>query len=97
MKPIRASLYTSYVLLSFSVPEVEAALALTEELFLEMYGFEKPKMEYPDKLNVIYCASGVRARKAAAIFENFGYQNIRVYAGSFQDWVEKGGEVVFDN
>lgn len=80
-----------------SVPEVETGLAMTEEEFLTLYGFEKPKMEYPDnRLNVIYCQSGVRARKAVEIFEKFGYQNLRLYAGSFLDWLANGGEVVFD-
>ena len=49
---------------------------MTEAEFLSIYGFEKPQLSYPDgKLNVLYCMSGIRARKAETIFKNFGEIN----------------------
>ena len=66
-------------------------------IYLGTFRYSKKVFFYRSKVNVIYCMSGVRARKAAAIFENFGYQNFRVYAGSFEDWLDKGGEIVFDD
>ena len=64
------------------MPEVEAGLGMTEAEFLTAYGFDKPKLSYPDgKLNVIYCMSGVRARKAETIFKKFGEIPIRPDSG----------------
>ena len=55
------------------MPEVESGLEMSELEFLTVYGFDKPKLSYPDsKLNVIYCMSGVRARQAETIFKKFG-------------------------
>jgi rhodanese-related sulfurtransferase len=38
--------------------------------------------------------SGFRARKAQKIFEDFGFNNTKVYDGSFENWILRGGEVV---
>jgi 3-mercaptopyruvate sulfurtransferase SseA len=43
---------------------------------------------------VLTCGSGVRAGFADTIMQRFGYQHLRIYHGSFDDWREKKGEVV---
>lgn len=43
----------------------------------------------PDKSAcvVVYCRSGVRAREAAEIMDAAGYGDVRLYRGSWLDWM----------
>ena len=80
---------------SFAVSDIDSALKLGDQEFYTGFGFEKPRrLEPVDEQTVLYCMSGFRARKAQTIFENFGFNNTRVYDGSFEDWVHHGGKVV---
>ena len=46
----------------------------------------------PDKgvSAILYCASGVRSRRAAALMEEMGYTDVRSMTGGFNAWVEAG-------
>ncbi|OJJ75155.1 hypothetical protein ASPBRDRAFT_118406 [Aspergillus brasiliensis CBS 101740] len=73
------------------------ALFLTPEEFETRFGFPKPgvKGEEADAEMVFYCKAGVRARAAAQLAEQAGYEagRIGVYDGSWLDWAKKGGRV----
>ncbi|XP_068202708.1 rhodanese domain-containing protein CG4456-like [Palaemon carinicauda] len=71
------------------LPELEEALKLDKEGFSAKYGFEKPK---EGDAVVTHCMKGGRARKAADLISGTGV-TVRVYAGSFEDWKAKGGEI----
>ena len=87
--------------------EIESGLLLDEYEFESRFGFPKPtpipiskpiskvnrRTDESEKPIVLYCRSGLRARKAQKIFENFGFDSIKVYDGSFNDWTEKGGNI----
>ncbi|XP_066954467.1 rhodanese domain-containing protein CG4456-like [Macrobrachium rosenbergii] len=71
------------------MPELEEALKLDNESFSAKYGFGKP--EAGDTV-VTHCQKGARARKAGDLVASTGL-TVRVYAGSFDDWKAKGGEI----
>jgi len=78
---------------SFNVPigEIKDAFSkLTADAFKDSYGFAKPSLSHP---MVVYCGSGRRARKAFKILVEMGYSNIRVYDGSWLDWIANGGPI----
>lgn len=52
-------------------------------------GVPKPAL---DQELVIYCAAGVRAKYAADIAAEAGYEKLGVYTGSFGDWVNNKGK-----
>ncbi|ODV59536.1 rhodanese-like domain-containing protein [Ascoidea rubescens DSM 1968] len=66
------------------------ALDLDEEKFEEIFGFEKPGI---DRELIFYCHAGVRSTTAEELAGTFGYKKRGNYIGSFQDWVEKKGEI----
>ncbi|XP_050698190.1 rhodanese domain-containing protein CG4456-like [Eriocheir sinensis] len=68
------------------------AILQPDEKFAEKRGFSKPSLDQP---LVVTCLAGVRARTAQLALLGAGYTNVRVYVGSFEDWVEKGGKVEF--
>ena len=37
----------------------------------------------------VYCGSGVTASPLYAMLSHYGYENIRLYVGSYSDWVSK--------
>ncbi|QQP35442.1 Elongation factor Tu_ mitochondrial [Caligus rogercresseyi] len=75
------------------LPELEGAIALSEDEFKGKYGFEHLKKQKEVPL-VIYCKLGGRATKAGnLLMDKLGLENVGVYMGSFTDWVAKGGEV----
>ncbi|KAL4929475.1 rhodanese-like domain-containing protein [Aspergillus undulatus] len=77
------------------------ALFLTPEEFETRFGYPKPGAE-KDKSKgkgkgdiVFYCKAGVRARAAAQLAVQAGYdvERIGVYEGSWLDWAQNGGRV----
>lgn len=71
--------------------QLKSALSLPGEEFAAKYGFDLPEK---NTSLVFSCRSGRRATAAAETAIELGYTNVRVYKGSFQDWVAKGGKVV---
>ncbi|KAF9885806.1 hypothetical protein FE257_012388 [Aspergillus nanangensis] len=71
------------------------ALFLTPEEFETRFGFAKPGAEGQDGDVVFYCKAGVRARAAAQLAVQAGYDPARVgvYEGSWLDWADKRGKV----
>ena len=59
--------------------------------FKEQYGLDKPLKSVNI---VVLCYSGVRASKAAKHLKKLGYSQIKVYLGSFSDWVVRGGTII---
>ena len=68
---------------------------LDEAGFLEQYGFER--FDEDRKSVVLTCRSGRRVEVADNILERRGYRHLRIYSGSFRDWVRRGGEVITGN
>ncbi|KAJ5656829.1 hypothetical protein N7507_008779 [Penicillium longicatenatum] len=70
------------------------ALYLTADEFETRFGFPKPSVSDDQKM-VFYCKAGVRARAAAQLAVQAGYdpESIGVYDGSWLDWKDKGGKV----
>ena len=57
------------------MPEIEEAVGLSENAFMERYGFPKPLPE--DKNVVLTCRSGRRIRVAWDLLEPYGYCDVR--------------------
>ncbi|EAW08330.1 rhodanese-like domain-containing protein [Aspergillus clavatus NRRL 1] len=70
------------------------ALFLSPDEFETRFGFPKPAAHGDDQI-VFYCKAGVRARTAAQLAVQAGYDadRIGVYEGSWLDWADKGGRV----
>jgi rhodanese-related sulfurtransferase len=73
-----------------SVPELDEALQLEDAAFESKYGFAKPSLDAP---LVTHCLKGARAAQARDKLVAQGYQNVRVYSGSFGDWTAQQGPV----
>ena len=72
--------------------EVDLGFELENEQFLERYGFLKPD---PSSKNIVLtCRSGRRVLVADRILKEKGFQHLRIYSGSFKDWVKNEGEVI---
>ncbi|PLB41928.1 rhodanese-like domain-containing protein [Aspergillus candidus] len=73
------------------------ALFLTPEEFETRFGFPKPGVAEGESKDpvVFYCKAGVRARTAAQLALQAGYDadRVGVYEGSWLDWAKKGGRV----
>jgi rhodanese-related sulfurtransferase len=79
------------------------ALFLPPDEFLTRFGYTKPGIKNDalpepgssDPDIVFYCKAGVRARAAAQLAVQAGYDSERVgvYYGSWLDWAERGGKV----
>ncbi|KAI7862848.1 Rhodanese-like domain-containing protein, partial [Spinellus fusiger] len=54
--------------------------------FQATYGFEKPPLS---ATVVLYCKAGVRSARAAEHLRQLGYENIRNYSGSWDDYAER--------
>ena len=82
---------------SFHIPiaDIKEAFQLPEEEFSQKYGFFKPSLTYPNV--VLTCKSGGRAKFARNLLSKLGYSKLRVYEGSFVDWVANNGPVCFPN
>ncbi|KAJ5758038.1 uncharacterized protein N7511_006732 [Penicillium nucicola] len=70
------------------------ALFLTPDEFETRFGFEKPVAEEGETI-VFYCKAGVRAKTAAQMAVQAGYdpKAVGVYWGSWLDWAGNGGRV----
>jgi len=69
---------------------------LTPDEFETRFGFAKPDpAEVEGTQMVFYCKAGVRARAAAQMAVQAGYDpaSIGVYDGSWLDWERNGGKV----
>ncbi|MPC16016.1 putative thiosulfate sulfurtransferase, mitochondrial [Portunus trituberculatus] len=75
-----------------TVPEIEEAVGLSENAFMERYGFPKPLPE--DKNVVLTCRSGRRIRVAWDLLEPYGYCDVRLYFGSYLEWKSRGGPLL---
>lgn len=72
------------------------ALFLSPEEFETRFGFPKPGVQEGETGDVVfYCKAGVRARTAAQLALQAGYdpKRVGVYDGSWLDWVDNGGKV----
>lgn len=71
------------------------ALFLSPDEFETRFGYPKPGLEEGEGHLVFYCKAGIRARTAASLAVQAGYDPARigVYEGSWLDWMEKGGKV----
>nr|XP_053640826.1 uncharacterized protein LOC128694660 isoform X3 [Cherax quadricarinatus] len=84
-----------YFTTNVTLPPVQmlgVKLLLPEEEFASQLGFDKPKLAEPI---VVSCLGGIRARTAQLAMMGVGYKNVRVYVGSYEDWLEKGGPVEY--
>ncbi|KAJ0422452.1 Rhodanese-like domain-containing protein [Aspergillus carlsbadensis] len=70
------------------------ALFLTPDEFDTRFGYPKPGAAEGGDI-VFYCKAGVRARAAAQLAVQAGYdaERVGVYEGSWLDWAAKGGRV----
>ncbi|CAI6334093.1 unnamed protein product [Periconia digitata] len=64
------------------------ALLLSEEDFLDRFGWVKPPLH---KEVVFFCKAGVRSSAAAQLAKQAGYENVGEYRGSWLDWERRGG------
>lgn len=67
------------------------AMYLTADEFETRFGFPKPSAD-ADQQIVFYCKAGVRAKAAAQLAVQAGYnpEQLGVYDGSWLDWEKKG-------
>jgi thiosulfate/3-mercaptopyruvate sulfurtransferase len=45
----------------------------------------------PDREVVVYCRSGMRAAHTYVVLKQAGFPRVRLYDGSWQDWIARGG------
>lgn len=72
------------------------AFFLTPDEFETRFGYPKPGAEEDQTQEIVfYCKAGVRARAAAQLAVQAGYDpaKLGVYDGSWLDWVDHGGKV----
>ena len=67
-----------------------------DEQFAFRYGFLKPDSTKSQNI-VLTCRSGRRVLVADKILKRKGYLNLRIYSGSFKDWVKNRGTVIKDS
>ena len=70
---------------------LNGAFELPNEDFYQRYNFEKPDLR---DVFVLTCRSGRRILVAEKYLKGLGYENARIYPGSFKDWVANGGETI---
>ena len=82
---------------TFNIPiaQISKAFALSDKDFMAKYGLKKPSKE--DENIVLTCKSGGRAKYARILLKKLGYNKLRVYEGSFNDWTANQGPVCFPN
>jgi rhodanese-related sulfurtransferase len=67
---------------------LNGAFQLAEMNFKERYGFKKPT---ESDVFVLTCRSGKRILEAEKYLKSLGYNHIRIYPGSYKDWIAHGG------
>ncbi|XP_032790897.2 rhodanese domain-containing protein CG4456 [Daphnia magna] len=72
------------------LPEIIEAFASSDVDFKNKYGFDKPDKSAP---LVVGCFAGKRAAAAGEQLISLGFNNIKVYPGSFSDWKSNGGPI----
>jgi len=70
---------------------LNGAFQLASAQFRERYGFAKP---IQSDIFILTCRSGRRILVAEKYMKSLGYNHIRIYPGSFKDWVVKGGRTI---
>jgi len=75
-------------------PELDQAFQLDDAAFLAKYCFPKPAKDATDV--VVACKSGRRALAAINKLRAVGYDGLRIYPGSFNDWKMRGGPLTFE-
>ena len=74
---------------------INGAFFSTNGDFMQHYGFKKPLLS--DSF-VLSCRSGQRILVAEKyLIKEIGYKHVRIYPGSFNDWVANGGRVIEGN
>ncbi|KAM5370560.1 hypothetical protein ACJZ2D_008493 [Fusarium nematophilum] len=63
---------------------------ISEEDFEDMYGFERPSKKTE---LLFYCKAGIRARAAAGLAKQAGWNRVGEYPGSWLDWQAQEGPV----
>ena len=76
--------------IGFAVPDLADAIKMEETAFKSRFGFDKPCLDSPI---VTSCKIGGRAAKAAELLTGAGFTNVRIYSGSFNDWIAKNGPI----
>lgn len=72
--------------------DIPGALALSDKVFEDTYGFRKPR---PEATNlVLTCRSGRRILVARERMEALGYTSLRLFRGSINGWKAKNGPLV---
>lgn len=72
--------------------EVDLGFELSDADFSQRYGFLKPDAQ--SRNVILTCRSGRRVLVADAILKAKGYQNLRIYSGSFKDWIKNNGQTI---
>ena len=70
---------------------LNGAFELPDNDFQERYNFKKPRL---DDVFVLTCRSGRRILVAENYLKGLGYEKIRIYPGSYKDWVSNGGQTI---
>ena len=70
---------------------LNGAFELLDKDFKERYSFDKPHL---NDVFVLTCRSGRRILVAEKYLQGLGYENIRIYPGSYKDWVAHGGKTI---
>jgi sulfur-carrier protein adenylyltransferase/sulfurtransferase len=70
---------------------IDGALHLPNSIFATKIEQSLPDKEAPV---ILYCATGVRSIRAAALMEGMGYAEVKSMAGGFKAWVEAGHAIV---
>jgi len=76
--------------------QINLGFALTDEQFASRYGFLKPDSAKSQNI-ILTCRSGRRVLVADKILKRKGYLNLRIYSGSFKDWVKNRGTIIKDS
>ena len=76
--------------------QINLGFDLNNENFASRYGFLKPDSTKSQNI-VLTCRSGRRVLIADKILKDKGYLNLRIYSGSFRDWVKNNGPIIKDN
>ena len=74
------------------IDKIERAFQKSDDQFKIDHGFPKPSKDYPNV--ILTCKSGGRAKFAEKLLSKIGYGKLRIYEGSYNDWVANNGPLV---